>query len=116
MAICLGDGHEHGPAEVEAQHCELACAHESDWPAPVPADDGDRCGCTDIELSLTDLPWARTGTDDGVVLAPPGPAAILTLVPAWAIAPPVVAPPDDPPRVRGQRHRYAIVHATRLLV
>ena len=72
LMLCLGGGHEHGPSESD--HCFSACAHESAWPIPFPADhqDGD-CRCNDVELQISELPTLPRidlGTVDIVVIAP----------------------------------------------
>lgn len=55
VVVCLGGGHEHGPAEID--HCESVCSHDSSWPIPLPAGDhDDDCGCEDLELQVSELP------------------------------------------------------------
>lgn len=61
--LCLGGGHKHAPTEVE--HCESACGHDAAWLQPVPGEDHEeRCGCTDVELSIVDL-LSLPRSDDG---------------------------------------------------
>ena len=55
VVVCLGGGHEHGPADID--HCQSACSHSGSFPIPFPADDhDDDCGCTDVELDVPELP------------------------------------------------------------
>lgn len=72
VVVCLGGGHEHGPADID--HCESACVHSSALPFPFQADNhNDNCGCTDVELDAPEvptLPRIHQGAWDVVAVAP----------------------------------------------
>jgi len=52
--LCFGGGHHHTPAEES--HCQSTCSHDPSWPFSLPADDhDDDCGCTDIEITASEL-------------------------------------------------------------
>lgn len=113
--LCLGGGHEHGPAEAE--HCESTCSHDPSWPLPLPVDDHEHdCGCTDVELAIAELITLPRGDDGGKVM----PAIAST--PCWGVVvaecglgrrgPPMPPPWFDP----GGTQRLAMVASVRLTI
>ncbi|HCA38365.1 MAG: hypothetical protein QF781_01565 [Phycisphaerales bacterium] len=115
VIICLGGGHEHGPAEV-IEHCELECSHHSDWPTQeIDEQHIDDCDCTDFELGLiTLLTTPPSGDQDLDLAAVPAPAIGVAQYVHTTYSPrsPTQASRGDP---SGQQ-RLACIRSTRLLV
>ncbi len=115
VIICLGGGHEHGPAEV-VEHCDLECSHHSEWPTPVANEEHvDNCDCTDFELGLIVLlATPLSGEHDIEWDAAPEP--VIALLQASKSNAPTRRPPradwDDP----GGRQHIAAIRITRLLI
>lgn len=115
VVFCLGGGHEHEPTEV-VEHCELACSHKNEWPAPAESDDHrDDCECTDIELGLVDLLLAPRIGDQALPDASSVPVMVATIprAPTWVLVherPPILL--HDP----GGTHRLSLIRSTRLNV
>lgn len=117
FVLCLGGGHEHGPAESE--HCESACAHSDDWPMPsIPVADEEHCDCTDIAIATADL-LVLPRVDDATVVSP---LRVMALPVDWmpSLADAGVGP-RGPPRSpswfdpRGEQ-RLAVLSSFRLLI
>lgn len=111
--LCLGGGHEHGPAEVETESCEAACEHG----VAARADDGHdhHCGCTDVRIALVDL-LTTAREDAGSLRAPAtgGWTALMPAAPGWPVATVVCGTrqPDD----RGGGGGLRAVRCARLLL
>jgi hypothetical protein len=113
LAICLGDGDQHGPDEV-IEHCEHTCSHETEWPAPLPADDhDDGCGCTDLDLAIGTL-VASVRHDDPKLPAPAALAILFGLADEFAIGPFRDRPPGVLTFDPGGARRLIVVRSTRL--
>lgn len=115
VLICLGGGHEHGPAEV-IEHCELECSHHSEWPTPAVSDEHiDDCDCTDFELGLIVLlttPPSDEHDLDGAAIPASVPVIAQHLKATASPRGPPLTARDDP----GGRQRLAAIRSTRLLV
>lgn len=63
--ICLGGGHHHEQSEP-VEECHQVCGHDAVRRLVVAEEEhDDRCGCTDVELTVADA-WGmlRDGVDD----------------------------------------------------